>query len=268
MPFTGSHAVVALPFVRTPLVPAAIAIGAMAPDLPLFLRGTPLTYGLTHTNVTVTALVALTLLVLWWFALRPAVRELAPAALAARLPPEWDATGRRVWASVNAPRAGAMSPVWRSLFPVLLAVSLVLGVITHIVWDGFTHEGRWGSAVFPALEHTWGPLPGYKWLQHGSSIAGLAILAVSALIWLTRRPQSSPVARVLPDIVRRAWWASLPLVLIGAWIVGLALYGPLTAEWTVQHLAYRVLPPACAVWGAMTLVLCAVIIVRRGRLPR
>ena len=28
MPFTPSHAVVALPFIRTPLVPAAVAIGA------------------------------------------------------------------------------------------------------------------------------------------------------------------------------------------------------------------------------------------------
>ena len=41
MPLTPSHAVVALPFVRTPLLPAAIAVGAMAPDLPLFLRDTP-----------------------------------------------------------------------------------------------------------------------------------------------------------------------------------------------------------------------------------
>ena len=48
MPFTPSHAVVALPFVRTPLVPAAIAIGAMTPDLPLFVRALPLDYGVTH----------------------------------------------------------------------------------------------------------------------------------------------------------------------------------------------------------------------------
>ena len=33
MPFTPSHAVVALPFIRSPLVPAAIAVGAMTPDL-------------------------------------------------------------------------------------------------------------------------------------------------------------------------------------------------------------------------------------------
>ena len=63
MPFTPSHAVVALPFVRTPLLPTAIAIGAMTPDLPLFLRGTPLSYQATHTNLLLSGLLALALLV-------------------------------------------------------------------------------------------------------------------------------------------------------------------------------------------------------------
>lgn len=90
MPFTPSHAVVALPFVRTPLVPAAIAIGAMTPDLPLFLRSTPLTYQATHTNVLLSTVIALGLLALWYAVLRPAVRELSPDALARRLPAEWD----------------------------------------------------------------------------------------------------------------------------------------------------------------------------------
>ena len=83
-------AVVALPFVRTPLVPAAIAIGAMTPDLPLFLRGTPLTYQATHTNVLLSTVIALGLLALWYAVLRPAVRELSPDSLARRLPAEWD----------------------------------------------------------------------------------------------------------------------------------------------------------------------------------
>src|SRR5690606_27603774 len=89
MPFTPAHAVIALPFLRTPLLPAAIAVGAMTPDLPLFVRGTPLTYHLTHTNVLLTALIALVLLLVWWAVLRPAVRELSPRRLAARLPREW-----------------------------------------------------------------------------------------------------------------------------------------------------------------------------------
>ena len=91
MPFTPSHAVVALPFIRTPLVPAAVAVGAMAPDLPLFVRGLPLHYGITHDLawLPVTMLVALVLLLVWRCVLRPAAGELSPAWLAARLPPAW-----------------------------------------------------------------------------------------------------------------------------------------------------------------------------------
>ena len=53
--------------------------------------------------------------------------------------------------------------------------------------------------------------------------------------------------------------------MILAWIFGLAAYGPLDAEFTVQHLAYRVLPQACAVWGLVTVVLAIVVQVLRTR---
>jgi len=265
VPFTPSHAVVALPFVRTPLLPAAIAVGAMAPDLPLFLRGTPLTYQQTHTNVALTALIALVLLALWYAVLRPAVRELSPGWLAGRLPTDWDAVGRAVWESVRVPREGARHDVWRdsAVFSVLVALSLVLGVVSHIVWDAFTHEGRWGLAAFPALEQQWGPLLGYKWMQYGSSFGGLVILGAFAVSWLRRRDDGAPVDRVLAPGIRIAWWLSLPGILVIAWLIGLAAYGPLSPTWTAQHLAYRVLPPACAVWGAVTLALCVVVVVRR-----
>lgn len=265
MPFTPSHAVVALPFVRTPLVPAAIAVGAMTPDLPLFLRGTPLTYQLTHTNVIVAALLAAVLLALWWMLLRPAVRELSPAPLARRLPGEWDATGRHLWAAIDPPRSGARNPVWRSggVFALRLALSLVLGVITHIVWDAFTHEGRWGVALFPALDERWGPLLGYKWLQYGSSVGGLLIIAVFAALWLRRRTPERGLTRVLPSVARVIWWLSLPVILIAAWIIGLLVSGGFTPQWTPQHLAYRVLPPACAIWGMLTVAMCVWVRVRR-----
>lgn len=270
MPFTPSHAVVALPFVRTPLLPAAIAIGAMTPDLPLFIRFTPVTYQATHTNIALSAVLALGLLVLWYALLRPAVRELSPAWLARRLPPEWDATGAGAWRAVRAPRPGAQATAWRSgaVFVALVAISLVLGVLSHIAWDAFTHEGRWGVRLFPALAEQWGPLVGYKWLQHGSSVLALVILAVYAFWWLRRRTRQASLDRVLPEWVRVAWWVSLPVALVVALLAGLAAYGPLTASWTAQHLAYRVLPPACAVWGALTLVICVVVVRRHGRRVR
>lgn len=251
MPFTPSHAVVALPFVRTPLVPAAIAIGAMTPDLPLYLRGLGPSYGFTHApaNLVWTTLIAAALLLIWRAVLRPASVELLPAVVAGRLPAEWRMRGRDAVAATFLPRG-------RWTYPLLVVLSLVLGVLSHIVWDLFTHDGRWGVEAVPLLADQWGPMPGYRWLQHVSSAAGLLIVAVFALLWLRRRPVVAVVRRA-PTWLRVAWWVSLPAVLAAAWLVGLAAYGPLTAEFTAQHLAYRVLPAASGLWGAATLVLCA-----------
>ncbi|MCM3780307.1 DUF4184 family protein [Microbacterium hydrocarbonoxydans] len=252
MPFTPSHALVALPFIRTPLVPSAIAIGAMTPDLPLFLRGIGLDYGFTHTfgNVVWTAVVALMLFLVWRVVLRPAVGELAPLWIARRLPADWSTTG------VSAVRGALVGDSRRPVYPVLLAVSLVLGVLSHIVWDLFTHEGRWGVDVLPVLDEMWGPLTGYKWLQHGSSILGLVGIGVWMLLWLDRAEVRDDVVQSVPARMRLAWWASLPVVLAVALILGYALHGPFAEDFTAQHLAYRMLPPACALWGAATLVLC------------
>jgi len=269
MPFTPAHAVVALPFVRTPLLPAAIAIGAMTPDLPLFVRGTPLTYHLTHSDVTITTLVALGLLALWYLVLRPAIRELSPAWLARRLPGEWDAVGLAALRTLRAPRPGAQHAVWRetAVFAPLLAVSLLLGVVSHIVWDAFTHEGRGGLDLFPVLSAPWGPMPGYKWLQHGSSVLGLVVIAVCAVAWLARRRAAASIDRVLPRWIPIAWMLALPAILTVAWCAGVAWRGPFTAEWTPQHLAYLMLPPACAIWGALTFALCVSVVVLRLRRP-
>lgn len=262
MPFTPSHAVVALPFMRTPLVPAAVAIGAMTPDLPLFVRGIGLSYGFTHdaTSIVFTTVIALVLMLLWRVVLRPALVELSPDALAARLPSEWRRTG---WDAVRE----TMAPRERFGYPLVVVVSLMLGVLTHIVWDLFTHEGRWGVENVPVLQQQWGPLLGYKWLQHGSSVAGLLIIGIWMLLWLRRRrPAARP--RLLPGWMRWAWYLTLPVFLVTAWLLGLAVYGPPTEEFTVQHLAYRMLPRACGAWGALTVLLCVAIVVASGRAAR
>ncbi|GAA5155315.1 hypothetical protein GCM10025768_27870 [Microbacterium pseudoresistens] len=250
MPFTPSHAVVALPFVRTPIVPAAIAVGAMTPDLPLFVRAVVPDYGTTHDvrMLPLTMLIALVLLLAWRLLLRPATRIVLPRPIAERLPVAWD---------------GGIRAGWRETFPSVvgvlwLLVALGLGVLSHILWDSLTHEGRGGVQLLPVLGEPWGPLPGYKWLQYGSGVLGLAGIAIFALVWLTRRTPS-PVAHPAPRIVFWLWLAALPVALGIATAIGLAAFVPLDAEFTIAHLAYRVLPPACAVWGAATFVLCLVL---------
>ena len=271
MPFTPSHAVIALPFVRTPLVPAAIAIGAMTPDLPIFLRGFGLRYSVTHTWswLPVTVVVALVLLLVWRCALRPAARDLVPRALAERLPAGWDAGARASARETFARhRAGAASGEISPAGILLLALSLGVGVASHIAWDLFTHLDRWGLLAFPALAEKWGPLAGYKWLQYGSSALGLLIIGVWAVWWLARR-RPEPVPDRVAGFVRVAWWLSLPAFLAIAWIGGLALFGPLRPAFGVEHLAYLVLPPAVGLWGGLTLVLAIVLQVwHRTRMPR
>lgn len=258
MPFTPSHAVVALPFLRTPLVPAAIAVGAMTPDLALFTRGIPLGYSRTHDLawLPATMALALALLLVWRCLLRPSVREFSPRWLALRLPPGWDRGAAAGWHETLRARAGTV---------LLLLASLAIGVVSHIVWDLFTHEGRWGVTAVPALGAMWGPFAGYKWLQYGSSLLGLLVIGVWMLVWLARRTPEASLDRVLPDFVRAVWWSSLPVMLVAAWLTGLAVYGPLTDEWTPAHLAYRVLPVAVGAWGVLAVLFAGA--VQRVRVP-
>jgi len=260
MPFTVSHAVVALPFVRTPLVPAAIAIGAMTPDLPLFLRGIVPPYAVTHDLawLPVTVVMAFVLLLVWRCLLRPATRELVPRRIAARLPEGWDAGAPA--AARETVGGGVVGILW-------LVLSLALGVVTHVAWDFFTHEGRAGDALFPALEEQWGPLLGVKWLQYGSGVLGLAGLAAFGLWWLSRRGAGS-VTRVLPDAVRAVWWLSLPVALVAATVVALVVQGGFDADYTPTHLIYGVLVKVAAAWGVATLVLAVIVQVRRARVAR
>jgi Domain of unknown function (DUF4184) len=261
VPFTPSHAVVALPFLRTPLIPAAIAIGAMTPDLPLFLRGFGVTYSFTHTyaNIFWTMVIAFGLFLLWRIVLRPAASELSPGWLVRRLPSDWGLTPAD---AMN--EALGIGRRW-SHVP-LLVVSLLLGVVSHILWDEFTHEGRLGLQILPALADQWGPLQGFKWLQYGSSVAGLLIIGIWALLWLRRNEPRGAGEYVLPTWVRVSWWLSLPVILIASWTIGYFVFGPFTEEFTIQHLAYRVLPQACGIWAMLTLALCVILttVGRRG----
>lgn len=263
MPFTPSHAVVALPFVRTPLIPGAIAIGAMTPDLPIFVRAFPLGYGRTHdfSWLPVTVIVALALVVLWRVVLRPAVAELSPVWIASRLPKTWQ---QSTAASLRETFVGTRGPL---VSTTLLVVSAAIGVITHIVWDAFTHDGRGGVTLIPALDAMWGPLAGYKWLQYGSGVVGLTILAIAAFVWLrARRPHA--VQRRLPDVIRWVWWLSLPIMLAAVSLQHLTVVTGEGGAPTMTALIYGVLVPATAVWGVLTIVACVVALVIREVRPR
>lgn len=257
MPFTPAHAVVALPFVRTPLVPAAIAIGAMTPDVPLFFR-VGIDYWVTHSLLGVLIVdlpIALALTLLWWMLLRGAVPTLVPTWIAQRLPPSW--TARTPWRSTVS-WGGAIA----------LVVSLLIGSASHVLWDEVTHEGRWGSSVFPALDGPVGPLTGWDWMQHVSSITGLLILAIWMIRWL-RRQQPHPVEPALPARGVIALSMTVPLALVAGVAIVAAVRGLPSSGSEVSELLARggTVGGALilAVFGIVSVVIAIRIHVRHAR---
>ena len=59
------------------------------------------------------------------------------------------------------------------------AAALLIGALTHIVWDSFTHGIGFAVQTFPQLKTTLLGWPAYKYLQHGSTVVGLFLLLVS-----------------------------------------------------------------------------------------
>ncbi|WP_052129120.1 DUF4184 family protein [Clavibacter michiganensis] len=255
MPFTVSHAVVALPAVRGPLPAAAVAAGAMAPDVPLFLP-VGLTYEATHgvPSLLVTALpVAAVLLVIWLVLLRPAAGALLPRPVASRLPAAWAHRTRPT-------RRGAA----------LALVALLIGVLTHVAWDAFTHEGRLGSALLPALAEPWGPLPGSRWIQYASSVGGLVLLGVAAVRWLRRTERRPVVPGPADRVLRRALAAALAAIAVAAVLVPVAVDGlPRDLDALRGIVFVAITRGGAGMVVAVLLAALAVPVLRRGRaIPR
>ncbi len=197
MPITLAHPAVVLPLGgRLPL--AALVVGSMVPDVPVFLSGWGI-YDASHSLwgvVVVDLPLALLVLAVWHGVVRDALVDLAPATVrsrhAARVRPT-----RREW--------------------VLSAPAAVLGAATHVLWDAFTHQNRWGVRAVEMLQETHGPLPGFKWAQYLSGVLGMGVVLVVAVQHVARLPRlrDQPRPRAFGP------WA-LPALLLGSVGLGVA----------------------------------------------
>ncbi|MER5777315.1 DUF4184 family protein [Streptomyces sp. NPDC002039] len=221
MPFTLSHAAAVLPAVRRtgrargPLVACALVLGSFAPDTFYFLDaivGGVMRYGaFTHSIpgvLTADALLTAALVGCWLLLREP---------LVALLPRAWRG---RVYTFVRGEhwRRGRRLPPLALWF----YLSAVLGSLTHVVWDSFTHLDRWGTNALPSLgEPLAFGLPLYSYLQYGTSA-----FAACALLWFTvtalRRLPLSPVPPSVPVLGRAEVWGALALV-VGCVAVGVTM---------------------------------------------
>ncbi len=186
MPFTVTHVVAAAPLAaiwRGRTVLSGLIVGSMVPDVTLVvpvLPGAGRDVGHTLLGTLIFCLpVGLALLVLWHTCLKRPVIEMLPAGQRLRLYRHADER----W-------------VWSQLSILSACAAIAVGVLTHIVWDSFTHAGSPMVQWFPQLSTTIAvaghAIPVYKILQYGSSAVGLPLLAVMYLLWVRRHVASSP----------------------------------------------------------------------------
>jgi hypothetical protein len=107
-----------------------------------------------------------------------------------------------------------------------IVTSLVIGVLTHLVWDAFTHLHSFGVRAIPPLAiylfsvqdyHVYV----YKLLQHGSTVVGAGLLAGWCRNWLLAAPvQTKPWPVTLSAGQRRTVICTLLVVpaAIGLWV--------------------------------------------------
>ena len=127
MPMTLSHPAAVLPLRRHGMPMAAMVIGSMVPDVPRFMRWSS-GYRVSHSYTgvfTVNLIGALVVLDCWNAFVRDALVDLAPDVFRVRLAAR-NRLSRRQW--------------------LLAPAAAVLGSVTHLAWDAFTHPGRWGVA--------------------------------------------------------------------------------------------------------------------------
>jgi hypothetical protein len=222
MPFTVSHIAAVLPLHkplrRLGLISAA-TIGATAPDLDLILP-IRLSREQTHSYLALLTFCLPVGLVAWALfqaLIKPALINVLPNRIYGRL-----------LAEHIGPRLGSVQ-TW-----LYAALAVLFGALTHLLWDGLTHEEAHGVRIFPVLGEEGSELGGsawllYRWLQHGSTLIGAAAVFMAVWLWVGHaKPPNPPPERRLSARERHRWMALY--ILIPVLLVALA---------PINHIGWR-----------------------------
>ena len=201
MPYTISHTALVLPFARWLArlrLLSAVLVGAMVPDFGVF---SPWKLGRLETH-SATALITFCLpvgLVTYWafqFFVKPAMAQILPDGPYAR------------WHTYAAPEPVLQVRQW-----LLAAAGILVGAISHLALDGFTHSNGRGVLLFPALDEPLFDIGhrhiiATRLMQDLGSLIGLIVVVAFALHALRRGSETAIAHRRLSRTERQSWAAT------------------------------------------------------------
>ncbi len=210
MPSPIAHPAASIPFTKAGLTFSALVIGSIAPDFWYVFR-----VGSAFFSYSIPGLflfdLPVGLVLLWLF------QTFAKWPLLALLPVGMQ---RRFYSYAQ---GFSFTPLKR-FGNVLL--SLLVGSITHIVWDSFTHDYGWTVEHVAFLSTPVAGMPLYNLLQDLSTVVGIALLVYWFFRWLPTTPKGDRMPRHLP---KKVWMTLLGLTAVTLVIVeSLILYSRFT----------------------------------------
>ncbi|WP_026477855.1 DUF4184 family protein [Alkaliphilus transvaalensis] len=203
MPFTFAHPAILIP-IRKKLERhfnfSALVIGSMIPDFEYFVRFRPIAY-YSHSimgHFLFNIPVGLFVFILYHTVIKKQLIQ--------HFPKPFDG-----WYKSHANHKLDLS-LNKDFFIVI--VSLLIGAISHVFWDAFTHQGGYFVRLLPILQRKMTinafSIPLYKILQHGSTLVGFVIIIF--YLYLIRDRENSKMKRENSKTKVIYWFLNLTLV--------------------------------------------------------
>lgn len=198
MPLTFAHPAAVLPFSRDSKYVnfLAMVLGSMSPDFEYFLRGMP--YGeMGHTFIGFIAF-NLPIIVIVYFIYQTCIHR----TLFSHLPSIFQDTYSQKISST------------RFLKVFIFLYSTLFGMLTHVVWDSFTHLNGFMVKNLSILTYTVHifdfNIPIFKFLQHGSTIVGITAI-ICYMYFRTAKNRSDGEENIRPK-QKLMYWCQIALL--------------------------------------------------------
>lgn len=211
MPNPIAHPAASIPFTRAGLVFSALVIGSISPDFG-YLIPLPIPYFMYTTPGLILFDVPVGFVLLWLF------HTLVKWPLLATLP---EGLQRRLFKPAQGFSFGPLKHFG------LILLSLLVGSLTHVIWDSFTHDYGWMVQQFAILSIPIGGMPLYSILQNLGTLLGIGMLTYWFIRWLPTAPQSDQLPRRFSGKVRTLFLVLAAISL--AVVEGAILYSRATA---------------------------------------